>query len=253
MMTAALVTAVPALAFAQTPGSTDTSTATATATTQSATTDSATVATASPQTASTQTSTTTTALDYDDDMLPKSHWMASGFVGSNFGDNVDAAKLDFGGSVGWMYRGAIGGEFLAGFSPDFQLSNNVLAEQPQVNTFMGNLVAAIPIGGDGATWQPFVSGGLGSITLNAQALQTGSQLDDVNDNLDPDGAQFAGNIGAGVQGWAGPVGLRADVRYFRALNGNDNNDSASDNNPVAQSILANLDFWRANIGVAFRW
>lgn len=251
-MIAAFVAAVPSLALAQTPSSTDTSTATATATTQSATTDSATAQSASPQTTTTQTSTTT-ALDYDDDdLLPKSHWMASGFVGSNFGDNVDAAELDFGGSIGWMFKGAIGGEFLAGFSPNFQLRNNVLAEQPQVNTYMGNIVAAVPIGGDGATWQPFVSGGVGSMVLNADTLQTGSALDTVNDNIDPDGSVFAGNIGAGVQGWAGPVGLRADLRYFRAF-GNDKNDSVSGNNPVAQSILANLDFWRANIGVAFRW
>jgi hypothetical protein len=29
--------------------------------------------------------------------------------------------------------------------------------------------------------------------------------------------------------------------------------STTDTNPVAQSILSNLDFWRANIGVAVRW
>jgi hypothetical protein len=60
------------------------------------------------------------------------NWMASGFLGTNFGSsrNGDNAGLlglerfdsgttsaNFGGQIGYLGRGVIGGEFLAEFSP----------------------------------------------------------------------------------------------------------------------------------------
>jgi hypothetical protein len=171
-------------------------------------------------------------------------WFAAGFIGSDFGEGAEGGNFDFGGSVGYMWNAMVGGEFLAGFTPNFQLSENLFlpGEEPAVNSYMANAIAAVPIGVDGQ-WQPFVSGGLGAVTLNSDVFE--GDLDE----FEVDGSRFGGNIGAGVMGFAGPWGLRADIRYFRAFA--DDDGSATDD--IADSILSGLDFWRANLGVAYRW
>src|SRR5215510_5240655 len=65
---------------------------------------------------------TSSRFDLDDST---SQWTASGFVGSNFGARADSASVDFGGQLAFLWRGAIGGEFLADFAPHFRI-NNVL-------------------------------------------------------------------------------------------------------------------------------
>ena len=61
---------------------------------------------------------------------------------------------------------------------------------------------------------------------------------------------FGLNIGAGAMGFFTPhVGLRGDVRYFRALNGD-----RSFLDPI--NFTANtgqFDFWQATGGVAFKF
>ncbi len=223
-------------------GTTGTTGTTDTATGTTGTTGSTAGTTGSATTADTTANTAQQGFGgmYDNDA--PSHWTASGFVGSHFGDQVES-QIDFGGSLGYMWRGAFGAEFLAGFSPNFQFANNILpGDEPQINTYMGNLVGAIPLGFD-ANWQPFVSGGLGAITLRSDFTTSG----DAEDAFDADATQMGGNIGFGVMGFAGAWGVRGDVRYFRGFNG-DNAD-----NTFEQNVLSDLDFWRANIGVAVRW
>ena len=106
-------------------------------------------------------------------------------------------------------------------------------------------------------WQPFVSGGLGAITLRSDDL-TGNIGNDFNQNFASDDTQLGGNIGFGIMGFAQNVGVRADVRYFHAFGDNAlenalniNSSTFDDSSPI--SILPGLNFWRANIGLAFRW
>jgi hypothetical protein len=203
-----------------------------------------------PTTTSGAGSTAQPATTADGGMFDRapSHWTASGFVGSDFGDEVDGNSVDFGGSIGYLWRGALGGEFLAGFAPNFKLADNILAgDEPQVNSYMANLIGAVPLGAD-AQWQPFVSGGFGAITLRSD-LFGNVEDSEIANAFNPDDTQFGGNIGFGVMGYAGAVGVRADVRYFRGFD----EGGTTDTNAIAQSILSNLDFWRANIGVAVRW
>jgi hypothetical protein len=177
-----------------------------------------------------------------------SSWFASGFVGSNFGASSDGAGMDFGGSVGYLWHSIAGAEFVAGFTPNFQLQNNILlSDEPQVNTYMFNAIGAIPLGVN-ANWQPFVSGGLGALTLGSATVNTGDNTGagTAANTFEPDDSRFGGNIGFGVMGFAGNWGLRGDVRYFKAFS-----DNAPDS--AVQAILPGLDFWRANIGVAVRW
>jgi len=60
------------------------------------------------------------------------------------------------------------------------------------------------------------------------------------------------NIGGGIMAFAGKVGVRADARYFHA-NTFSSLDATSFANLVTQSLLSDLNFWRADVGIAFQW
>jgi hypothetical protein len=171
-------------------------------------------------------------------------WFAAGFVGSDFGEAADGGNFDFGGSLGYLWNEMLGAELIAGFTPNFQLSENLFlpGEEPAVSSYMVNAISAVPIGED-SRWQPFVSAGLGAVTLSSDVFE--GELDE----FEVSGSRFGGNIGAGVMGFAGAWGLRGDVRYFRAFT----DDDAAAGADIADSILSGLDFWRANLGVAYRW
>jgi len=182
-----------------------------------------------------------------------SHWFASGFVGSDFGNNVNSASVNFGGNVGYLWHGLVGGEFAANFSPNFSLDPGrralLLGDQPWINTYMANAIGAVPLGAEGR-WQPYVSGGVGAITLNSSTITTGTpgNLSEIS----PDDSRFAGNIGGGLMAFAGNVGIRGDVRWFRASQANVG-DITSAGSALSTAVLSQLQFWRANVGVAFQW
>jgi hypothetical protein len=200
-------------------------------------------------TATTQTTRTqTTTADYDD--YRDSHWMASGFVGSDFARQVDGSSMNFGGSIGYLYKGAFGAEFLAGFAPDFELNSLVLGtERPQVNSYMFNLIGAAPFGSD-ARIAPFFSAGLGAITLGSNQF---NDADPQENTLDPDDSRLGGNVGGGIMAYMGNVGIRGDVRYFRAFERDSITPTGNPQQDALNTLLPGLDFWRANIGLSFRW
>jgi opacity protein-like surface antigen len=190
-----------------------------------------------------QTYTRTTSMSGD-----ASHWTLSGFVGSNFGAAATDPSIDFGGQLAYLYRGAIGAELLADFAPDFKMNNALLANDPNINAYMVNAIGAVPIGGDGQ-FSPYVSGGIGGIQLRSDILNIGS-----SGTTTANQTKVGGNIGAGFMGFAGNVGIRGDVRYFRAFKTDKlTTDANSPADLFAQNLLSGLDFWRANIGVALRW
>jgi hypothetical protein len=212
-----------------------------------------------PPPATTPTPTTTTSSTSSSDnsggsswfSATQSRWTAAGFVGANYGASTTSSSVDFGGQVGYLYRGIIGGEFLADFAPNFNLTNAFLADRPNVNAYMANVIVAAPLGTEAAI-QPYVSAGLGGVQLRSNMLAVANV---------PSSAQTAanqtrggGDIGFGVMGFAGNVGIRGDVRYFRAFT---NNTVTTTGNTAAdafsQNLLSGLDFWRANIGIAVRW
>ncbi len=177
-----------------------------------------------------------------------SHWIASGFVGADFGGLADGSSFDFGGQLGYLYHGVAGAEFVGDFSPNFNLRNVVLVERPDVNAYMFNAIAALPIGRD---WrlQPYVAGGLGAIQLRSTVFTPTAAI--------PGAQAFTtqsapgGDLGAGLTAFLGNFGVRADVRYYRAFTRDVSAGSSAD--LVAQRLLSGLDFWRASIGVAIRW
>ncbi len=180
-----------------------------------------------------------------------SYWTAAGFVGSNFGARADNASVDFGGQLAYLYKGAIGGELLADFAPSFRINNAFLANNPNVNTYMLNAIGAVPIGTE-VRVQPYVSGGLGGIQLRSDMVNFAAVPAGTTTSANQ--TKFGGNIGGGIMGFAGNVGIRGDVRYYRAFASNDIATNATTPADVfAQNLLSGLDFWRANIGIAVRW
>ena len=196
-------------------------------------------------------------------------WFASGFVGSNFGaslhndlnlDNVDInndnknSSFEFGGNIGYTWNRVVGVEFLADFTPSFGISNNFniadanrLVDDPRVSTYMFNAIAGVPI--SAGRFEPYVSGGVGGVTLAADVLDNPLLLDGSSSRASV--TRFGGNIGGGVYTFAGNIGFRADVRYFRA--GTDNNRSTIVADRIAEDLVGGLSVWRANVGIAFRW
>jgi hypothetical protein len=201
----------------------------------------------------------------DDAGLTRSHWLASGFVGSNFGStnndffNVDRSRsFDWGGQIGYLWRGVVGGEFLANFTPSFGVDTLgvILNDNPHVNSYMANAIGVLPLGAKGQ-FQPYVSGGLGGIQMRFANGIVGSGIvvngvvvaDVTSSSISQTGG--GSNIGGGIMAFAGKVGFRGDARYYHA--NTFTADASSIANQVTQTLLSDLNFWRADIGVAFQW
>lgn len=183
-------------------------------------------------------------------------WTAAGFVGSYFGAGGDApaandlnGNVSFGGQVSKIW-GHVGAEFLADFTPKYKIDSIALSQHPDVNSYMGNVIGI---------WstrlknyvQPFGSGGIGAIQMQTSVLPAAALTGAIS-NVNVTQSRFGWNVGGGVFAFAGhSVGIRADVRYYKATTANTFTGTPAQN--VTEALLSGIDFWRANIGVAFRW
>lgn len=181
--------------------------------------------------------------------IAEHEWVASGFVGPAFGADAEDANTGFGGAISYLRYGTFGGEFLANFTPDMELAPD-LVEDSAVNNYMFNGMAALPLGQDGR-WQPFVSAGLGAMTISGA-------VEDPDDffELDVDDTQLASNVGFGLMGFGDQWGFRAGARYFAGLDddpniGDDIGDASDLVDPA--DVLGDVSFWRVHGGVAYRW
>jgi opacity protein-like surface antigen len=215
-------------------------------------------------TTTTQATVQQTSTYPDDAPYPiSSHWLLSGSLGSDFENDADDPSVNFAGTAGWLYHGVIGGEFQANFSPDFNLNPAImnaapfLADEPSINSYMLNLIAAAPLMA-GGQFQPYVSGGPGWFKMHGDATPGDS-------NIDLDKTDTGWNIGAGLMGFLGQLGVRADLRYFKVsgseFEGVDQGVLRSNHGAVVDdresginaNLLSGISFWRGNVGVALRW
>jgi Outer membrane protein beta-barrel domain len=175
-------------------------------------------------------------------------WVATGYLGTNFGD-VEKGKGGIGGSVGY-FGGRLGFELDLErhwhFFKDSDIGNtgNVFAEDinTRATSFMGNVV--VPIRIKGATnWRPYGTGGLGVIRATFQ--HTEPNTSDVHQN------DLAFNVGGGVMySLNSRVGLRGDLRYFRALADEDKSLPAGQRGD-GNGFYRDYGFWRVTFGVTF--
>ena len=220
------------------------------------------------------------------DERSQNEWMASFLFGTNFQANTDRADLDldildidgdpdsqgaasfaFSGQIGYLWN-YVGIEGLFDFTPSVDVTR-VEFEEPSANSYMANLIVAIPTGRE-RQFQPYLSGGLGAISMSAsgQNIFLGGTLTDV-DFPAASQTRFGWNLGIGASAFgSGAFGFRGDVRYFRA--GSSSNSDVFDSDDVLEDaldgvldaenadgltrqLLSGLSYWRANIGLAVRW
>jgi hypothetical protein len=125
---------------------------------------------------------------------------------------------------------------------------------------MLNAIVKAPFGGVGR-FEPYISGGLGAISMRSSTFTVvGSTT--ITGNLVPTlstvnttQTKFGTDIGAGFFAFANKWGIRGDVRHYRASTFDQdklqNGPTFADD--YTQSLLSGLTFWRANLGVAYRW
>jgi opacity protein-like surface antigen len=173
----------------------------------------------------------------------RADWFLTPYIGANTGGSAgdvgtNDANLNVGGSLGYMGAGILGFEIDFGYSPNFFADNVGNFYDGNVTSLMTNLIIGVPIGGQGAGVRPYVSGGVGLLR---------ARVDDVDDFFDINTNSFGMNAGAGAMVFLRDnVGLRGDLRYFRNF----------EDEGVGNDIdlrLGRFDFWRASLGVAFRF
>ena len=184
-------------------------------------------------------------------------WFVTPFVGGNFGGNAnfggDAAfedeferRVDLGASLGWMGAGIAGFEVDWGWSPNF-FQNTTGAGDLRGRRQQRDDVHGQPGPGRAGWWPDWrrraaVRGRWCGPAAEQHLRQRRSSIDDFTSN------DFGIDLGGGLHGYFNDhVGLRGDIRYFRLL---------QDNEPAAGDLdigLADFNFWRATIGVTFRF
>lgn len=183
-------------------------------------------------------------------------WLFTPYVGVVFGgsaNNFDVKDLSdefeqrvsFGGSLAWMGAGIVGVEVDYHLAPNFyQITDgggdiDAFELDSSVQTLMANVILGAPIGGtSGPGVRPY---GVAGIGLMRSSL---SGADDLFDNLSSNELGF--NVGGGLHGFfSDNVGIRGDLRYFRGLQKSDDGGNDLD--------LEDFDFWRATVGVTFRF
>ena len=185
-------------------------------------------------------------------------WLFTPYLGIVFGgaaNTVDINDLDdsfeqrsvFGGSLAAMGSGVFGLEFDFGYAPNFfQLNEGgedveFFDVNSSLTTLMGNVIIGIPIGGtSGIGVRPYATAGIGLMRANVA-------FEDLAEDLSSN--DLGVNFGGGVHVFfSDSLGLRGDVRYFRGVQ-NDDDDEFLD----FDFNLDDFDFWRATFGLTFRF
>ena len=194
----------------------------------------------------------------------RADWLLTPYLGGVFGgaansfvvndiDDEFEQRFTLGGSVGYFVNDIFGIEVDYSVSPNFFQftggTNNfdLLDLDSSVQTLMGNIVLAVPVGGSDGPFRPYVSGGFG--TIRTQLRSESDVFDDITSN------DSAFNVGGGADLFMGThVGLRADVRYFRGFESLDDEDPIEDNPFFDQSIATDVfNYTRGTVGLTFRW
>lgn len=158
---------------------------------------------------------------------------ASPFLGAAFGGNTDDSKIMYGAALGLRGEGsALGLELDFALAPDFFPEPAV--DDSSVATLMANVLLTAPRAGA----RVYASGGIGILK---------ARVENVGGLFKLDSNELGINVGGGLMLFlGGALGLRGDIRYFRALT-----DPEPDEEFNVE--LRDLDFWRATGGLVLRF
>lgn len=158
------------------------------------------------------------------------------FLGVTFGGDASDQHVNYGASLAFLGAGIFGFEVDAAITPEFFESANAAVDDSNVVTLMGNLMVSAPA--TTPAFRPYASGGVGLIRFRATSV---GNVFDVDDN------SFGVNLGGGVIAQPSDrVGIRGDLRYFRRVQDSDAGDDID-------LDFSGFDFWRATLGVTFRF
>jgi opacity protein-like surface antigen len=158
------------------------------------------------------------------------------FVGAAFGGDAPDTRLTTGASISFLGTFA-GFEAELGYTPDFfgESDDLVLVGDNNMMTLMANLLV-----GGGPSGNPVRPYGVIGAGLLRSRVDGGDLFDDVSEN------DFGFNAGAGVIVMlSNNVGVRGDLRYFRNLQGDEEDDGD------VEIAVGDFDFWRVYGGVTF--
>ena len=182
---------------------------------------------------------------------------ASGGFESEFLDTRINKSIAFGGQLAYLWRSNLGAEFLADYAPTFKIPSLAISDHPSLSAYMFNAIYGFRVG-SGGQFRPYISGGIGWINMSADLLTLGSNLDVINTTtISASQSKFGGNVGIGTMGYVGHVGVRADIRWFKATS--DSNldiidvDTRLLDNDRTLVELSGIKYWRSSLGIAFRW
>ena len=160
-----------------------------------------------------------------------------GDSGKTFSSSLDSKQQTFGVSAAFFGGGVVGIEADFGYSPDFFGKTD--AGGSSVLTMVGNLVLAVPFGGQkGFGIRPYFLAGVG-------LLQSSADFPGLFDEGESN--SLAWNTGGGVLVFFGNrFGIRGDIRYFQSFDDVDTSGGAIDG-------PGKVDFTRGSIGFVFRF
>jgi opacity protein-like surface antigen len=183
------------------------------------------------------------------------YFEASGGIESEFFDTRINRSVAFGGQIAYLWRTNVGAEFIADFAPTFKIPSLVISDHPKLSAYMFNAIYGFQFG-SGWQFKPYISGGIGAINMRADLITIDTNL--IEGTISASQSRFGGDVGAGFMGYLGRVGVRADIRYFRA-NSDTNFERLTDrdrallDNDSTLVELSGIRYWRSSLGVAFRW
>ena len=196
-------------------------------------------------------------------------WLFTPYLGINFSgaantidvgdfDEAFEQRVNFGGSLAGMSSGIFGFEVDFNYTPNFfQVTEGgedfeFFNVDSSMTTIMGNLVVGIPIGGTtGGGVRPYISGGAGLMRANI-AFNVDDLFEDIEDLSTND---LGINVGGGLHiFFSDNLGIRGDLRYFRGLEQQDDDDPVEDDDFFDEDFgLEDFDYWRATLGITFRF
>ena len=184
-------------------------------------------------------------------------WQFTPFLGYTFKGSTTLVDLElgseethwnFGGSIMLIGDSPFGVEAYFVRTPGFFESEKTVCNVAitcitgsRTYAFMGNAVLATPRGWNRYGLRPFISGGLGLLHASRSDTQDVIPINDLD--------MLGMNVGGGAVGLLTErVGLRFDLRYFRAI---DAPDWTTIDPPVSIGPIQ-LRYWTAGIGVVIK-
>jgi hypothetical protein len=178
----------------------------------------------------------------------RADWLLTPFLGKTFGaettlldpaHGADVKHWVFGGTGAFLSDQIFGVEADIAWVPGFFGSDDAvgLILESRVTTLFGNVIAAVPLAITRESLRPYIIGGLGLVHIGRADLI----------ELDEGGSSWPGlQLGGGAIGLVTDrTGVRFDLRQVRTL--------GRAKNTLTQVPGTRLSFWRASVGVTFRY